>query len=97
MTFAELLERVKSLSSQEREEVKKLINTLDASQEDAPYDASEHWGKNLLQLLDEIGPIEMVHPEIDDPVEWVKTIRREERQRRLGNWGDETDTEDSAE
>lgn len=46
--------------------------------------SEEHWGRNLLRLLDEIGPIELVHPEIEDPVEWVKTLRREERERRLG-------------
>ena len=38
-----------------------------------------HWGQNLLRLLDEVGEIELDHPEIEDPVEWVKTMRREER------------------
>lgn len=37
-----------------------------------------HWGQNLLRLLDELGPIELIHPEIEDPVEWVKQIRREQ-------------------
>ena len=49
----------------------------------------EHWGQNLLRLLDELGPIELDHPEIENPVEWVKQIRREQRQKRLGNWGEE--------
>jgi hypothetical protein len=49
----------------------------------------EHWGRNLLRLLDELGPIEMKYPEIEDPVEWVKQIRRDERERRLGNWGED--------
>jgi hypothetical protein len=56
----------------------------------------EHWGQNLLRLLDEMGPIELAHPEIEDPVEWVKTMRRESRQRRLGdlaNWGEALDSE----
>ncbi len=48
----------------------------------------EHWGKALNQLLDEIGPIEMKYPEIEDPVEWVKHLRAEERRRRLGDWGE---------
>jgi len=48
-----------------------------------------HWGQNLLRLLDELGPIELIHPEIEDPVEWVKQIRREQDQKRLGDWGEE--------
>jgi hypothetical protein len=49
----------------------------------------EHWGKSLNRLLDEIGPIELIHPEIEHPVEWVKQLRKEQRQRRLGDWGEE--------
>lgn len=49
----------------------------------------EHWGRNLLRLLDELGPIEMSYPEIEDPVEWVKQIRRDEREQRLGDWGED--------
>lgn len=48
-----------------------------------------HWGRNLLRLLDELGPIEMSYPEIEDPVEWVKQIRRDEREQRLGDWGED--------
>ena len=44
-----------------------------------------HWGKALNQLLDELGPIELVDPEIEDPVEWVKVQREKERQQRLGD------------
>ena len=47
---------------------------------------TEHWGKALNRLLDELGPVEFVHPEIEDPVEWVKQQRSERRQRRLGDW-----------
>jgi hypothetical protein len=85
----------------------KLIERVAASVEDeipASAAAGEmsagHWGQNLLQLLDEIGPVELVHPEIEDPVEWVKTLRREERARRLGDlarWGENMDTEDQPE
>lgn len=49
----------------------------------------QHWGRNLLRLLDELGPIEMKYPEIEDPVEWVKRIRRDEREQRLGDWGED--------
>jgi hypothetical protein len=56
---------------------------------DAPPPSEEHWGQALNRLLDELGPIEMLYPEIEDPVEWVKHLRSEGRQRRLGNWGNE--------
>jgi hypothetical protein len=49
----------------------------------------EHWGKSLNRLMDEIGPIEMLYPEIEDPVAWVKHLRAQERRRRLGDWGEE--------
>ncbi len=48
-----------------------------------------HWGQNLLRLLDELGPMELIHPEIEDPVEWVKQIRREQDQKRLDDWGEQ--------
>ena len=42
----------------------------------------QHWGRNLLRLLDELGPVELDHPEIEDPVEWVKHIRQEQDKHR---------------
>ncbi len=92
MTVAEILDQAKALSPQERKELAmRLIETLDVQPEPQSQSAEPvgHWGKALNQLLDEIGPIELIHPEIEDPVEWVKQLRREERQRRLGNWGEE--------
>ena len=90
MTIAEILDQAKALSPQERKELAKLlIDTLDVPPEPQSDEPEEHWGKNLLRLLDEIGPIELIHPEIEDPVEWVKQIRREQRQKRLGHWGEE--------
>lgn len=55
----------------------------------------EHWGKSLNRLMDEIGPIEMLYPEIEDPVEWVKHLRAEQRRRRLGNWGEQDRSEET--
>ncbi len=82
---AELLERAKALSPQERDE---LIRELALMQSTTALegDESTHWGQALNQLLDEIGPIEMKYPEIEDPVEWVKHLRAEQHRRRLGNW-----------
>lgn len=53
----------------------------------------EHWGKSLNRLMDEIGPIEMLYPEIEDPVEWVKHLRSEQRRHRLGDWAEEDSEE----
>jgi hypothetical protein len=55
----------------------------------------EHWGKSLNRLMDEIGPIEMLYPEIEDPVAWMKHLRAEQRRRRLGDWGDEDRSEET--
>ena len=89
MTIAEILDQAKELSPQERKELAKLlIDTLDMPSEQKSTKSQEHWGKNLLRLLDELGPIELDHPEIEDPVEWVKQIRKEQRQKRLDNWGE---------
>lgn len=46
---------------------------------EVPNQTGEHWGRALNHLLDEIGPIEMKYPEIEDPVEWVKHHRAEGR------------------
>ena len=90
MTLAEILDQAKDLSPQERKELAKLlIDTLDVPPEQKSAEPQKHWGKDLLRLLDELGPIELVHPEIEDPVEWVKQLRKEQRQKRLGDWGDE--------
>jgi hypothetical protein len=83
MTVTEILEQVKALSPQERKELAKLLIDMMDTPADMP---EEHWGKSLNRLMDEIGPIEMKYPEIEDPVEWVKRLRAEERKRRLDNW-----------
>jgi len=74
----QLIERVASSVEREIE--------VSPSGEEQP---EQHWGRNLLRLLDELGPIEMSYPEIEDPVEWVKQIRRDEREQRLGDWGED--------
>ena len=60
---------------------------------EAPPSAEEqpehHWGRNLLRLLDALEPMEMRYPEIEDPVEWVKQIRRDEQTQRLGDAGED--------
>lgn len=50
-------------------------------------ESEERWGKNPLRFLDEVGPIDLIYPEIEAPVEWVKQIWRDQQQHRLGDWG----------
>jgi len=54
--------------------------------EAAPPGEEEHWGKSLVRLLDELGPLEFVDPEITDPVEWVKAQRQKEADRLKPYW-----------
>lgn len=61
----QLIERVASSVEQE----------IGAASPDAEQ-PEKHWGRDLLRLLDELEPLEMSHPEIEDPVEWVRQIRR---------------------
>lgn len=90
MTISDILEQAKELSPQERRElVKLLIDLLDAPSDQPDESPSPHWGQRLLRLLDEIGTVEMLYPEIDNPTEWVMRLRAEQRQMRLGDW-DET-------
>ena len=42
----------------------------------------EHWGKHLLQVLGELDFSDWTDIETDDPVEWVKQVRREQVARR---------------
>jgi hypothetical protein len=72
--------------------IEQVASSVEREIEARPSDeeqVEEHWGKSLNRLLDEIGPIEMLYPEIEDPVEWVKHLRAEERRRRLGDWGED--------
>lgn len=46
----------------------------------------EHWGQSLNQLLDQLGPIDLVDPQIEDPVEWVKYQREKRRHQRTSEW-----------
>ena len=61
------------------------MNTAAAQLEEA-VPTHEPWGKNLVRMLDEAGPIELVHPEIEDATEWVKQIRRDQDAQRGLNW-----------
>lgn len=86
MTVTELFNQAKAISPQERRELAQML--MESADADSAIPQSEaHWGQSLNRLLDELGPIDLIHPEIDDPVEWVKQIRREQDEKRLGDWG----------
>jgi hypothetical protein len=73
----QLIERVAASVKHELEAV-----TVD------PGQSGEHWGQNLVRLLDETGPVELIHPEIEDATEWVRQIRRDQESQRGLNWDD---------
>lgn len=89
MSIADILEQAKKLTPQERAELVEHLRAMpDVSPIAEDAQPEDHWGRSLNQLLDEIGPIEMKYPEIEDPVEWVKRLRSESRRRHLNNWGE---------
>jgi hypothetical protein len=71
----QLVERV--VASVEREIAHGVVGTQ------AP---AEHWGQALNQLLDVLDLSDWEALEIDDPVEWVKALRREDESRLDTYW-----------
>jgi hypothetical protein len=88
--FDELVSLALRLSAVDRLKlVERVITSVERELEVPPSNqAKGHWGQALNQLLDELGPIQLADPEIDDPVEWVKAQREKQRQQRLGDWGE---------
>jgi hypothetical protein len=48
----------------------------------APPAREQHWGKRLLQMLEGLDFTDWTDIDTDDPVEWVKQVRREQVTRR---------------
>jgi hypothetical protein len=42
---------------------------------------AEHWGQDLIRLLDTLALSDWEGLKIDDPVEWVKALRRRDESR----------------
>lgn len=78
MSIAEILEQIRALSREERELLLAEIQMMQSAPAQ-PAEPQEHWGQALNRLMDEIGPIELKYPEIEDPVEWVKHLRAARR------------------
>jgi hypothetical protein len=84
MNVDDVFKQAQQLSPDEQEElIQRLSTARDARIVQSDTDNSEHWGRSLIKKLDEIGPIEMKYPEIDDPVEWVQRLRADMPKRRL--------------
>jgi hypothetical protein len=82
IAIADILDQAKALSPQERKELAKLL--IDTLNTDEPT-AQPKTGAEIVAMLEAMEPIEFVDPEIEDPVEWVKPLRRKQHQRRLGD------------
>src|SRR5258708_30305417 len=70
--------------------VERVVSSVERELEVPPFGEEQpeaHWGQALNRLLNEVGPIDLVDPEIEDPVEWVKAQREKQRKQRLGDWG----------
>ena len=85
-TIDELYAQVNALPPDQRATL--IARLLHDSALDDAGDKQLTWGQNIVRLIESMPPIEMTHPEIEDPVEWVKQIREDERRRRLGDWGE---------
>ncbi|MBX3085455.1 MAG: hypothetical protein KF716_27720 [Anaerolineae bacterium] len=73
MTITEIFDQAKTLSPQERKELAKLlIDTLEIGEPTT----QPKTGAQIVAMLQGMEPIEFVDPQIEDPVEWVKTQRR---------------------
>ena len=87
MTVAEVLKQANALTPSERKElVIRLVETLDVAQ---PQESEQpaHWGEALVKLVRSMDMSDWESLEIDDPVEWVKQLRREDEDRLKSYWG----------
>ncbi len=88
-TFEHALALALSLSPGKRLElIEQVASSLKQELPAAMWDG-EHWGEALNRLLDSLEMGDWATLETDDPVDWLKRQRTEERQRRLGDWGSE--------
>lgn len=86
-TIDELYAQITALPSDQRATlIARLLH--DSAPDDAGDQPQWKTGAEIVALIESMPPIEMTHPEIEDPVEWVKQIREDERRRRLGDWGE---------
>jgi len=95
MTVQDILEQAKALSAEERKELTKLlIDTLDMEIPHVPPASTPRkTGAEIVAMIEEMEPIELVDSHIEDAVEWVKA-QRQKRQDYLKSYrGEEHDEE----
>ncbi len=84
MTFAEILEQVKMLSPRDRSRLMEHLQSMDVGAQKPRFKT----GAEIVAMLENMEPVETLYPEIEDPVEWVKQIRRDQAKKRNLDWGD---------
>ena len=88
MTVDEILEQVKTLSIQERDElVHRLLEMRETTDSQV---SSPKTGAEIVAMLSDQDPIDLVDADIEDPVEWVKAQRRKRQDKLKPYWDDES-------
>lgn len=88
MSVADILEQAKQLELDELDELAEQILDLRIHRKQQIHQPKT--GTELVALLKKMGPIELVDPHIEDPVEWLNTQRQKEADRLKPYWDDET-------
>ncbi|MCL4252393.1 MAG: hypothetical protein KJ043_01275 [Anaerolineae bacterium] len=86
MSVADILEQAKQLELDELDELAEQILDLRIHRKQQIHQPKT--GAELVALLKKMGPIELVDPHIEDPVEWVQAQRQKEADRLKPYWGD---------
>ncbi|MDX2078691.1 MAG: hypothetical protein SFZ02_19825 [bacterium] len=84
MTVMDILEQVKQLELAELDELTEQILDLRIHRKQQTHKAKT--GAELVAMLRKMGPIELVDPEIEDPVEWLEAQRQKEADRLKPYW-----------
>ena len=79
MTVMDILEQVKQLELDELDELTEHILDLRIHRKQQTHKAKT--GAELVAMLKKMGPIDLVDPEIEDPVEWLEAQRQKEADR----------------
>ncbi len=80
MTVADILEQVQQLTPDEQDELIQRILELRV------HTPKAKTGAELVAMLRKMGPIDLVDPQIEDPVEWLEAQRQKEADRLKPYW-----------
>ncbi|MDZ4767238.1 MAG: hypothetical protein SGI73_22070 [Chloroflexota bacterium] len=93
LTLADVLALALKLSAKDRLQlVEKVVSSVGEelpSHEGFVQRAGETWGQAMVRLINELDLSDWQNIEIDDPVEWVKSIRKQEEDRLKPYWDGE--------